>query len=933
MANNVSTQKLVNELDKAVDEAKKLLKVFNDTEKVTKDMAEQLKEAFKGIDKNTSKGLLAFNKAIKETNKLTEDSEKLEQAQIKTKIQLHKLEQERNKTLIQVAKERERQRVLFNKENKNNKKELDAYQKKSRALNENRKAYKALAAEQKGTTAEGKKLLKSITALDKELKEIDETVGQNQRSVGKYQDAVKGLNSTIGKLGIAAVIAKGVELLGSAFGSSREGALSMEIQIAKVTETVKVFVNSVIDAFPAVLDLFGSIGDSFSLVGKKAERAFLEVQDFVNGSSEVTANLAKVNAEIAVLEASSADEAIERIKKAFEGNVDATSKAITAQEKYLKLQLATKISISEQEKALAGLQEQRQILQDQSDDDTIGFVTRAKFVKEAEEIAIKFEKQQVQLAKTKEKLALEAVKQDLRRAKISVKGIETAEQLIALIEKGNNAKKISDTNDEAFTAAYTERREAEVESESFKRDQEEKFRKTARDAFEQELDVLEEFTEKKVASNALIIADDTKTLEERQAAADENVRLTELLFKNSVELIIAQGKASIDLRADLSEAEKQTQKDMLTNIKLQEILNTQDATKIFNLLRELDLGEIEEKRGKDTLKIKKDLIAVNKESAKVEEEALLKTKELQEDILLQQQKLNGEDVDLEKERTKKLKKNLQERIDLLEEDSIARLELEKELNELLLEDQEKTQEKTKELLEKGTEVFEEILANSREKQNAELDAELDALDDRISDVQKAISEGSPEAKQSLAELEAQKLEAEKKKEELRKKEIRDAKLIAGLQLLASNDGNVGKTLGDVSLLIAALNTLPSFFEGTEDTGTVNKPLDSNGGRTVLLHDNERVMTAKQNAKLGGISNEDLADLGAMHKSGTLNGGTTIIQANNQELLQEVREMTKAIKNQPTQNYNYDAKAKYHEQVITSKNKREIIKSKANNLFK
>ena len=42
MANNTSTQKLVNELETAVDEAKKLLKVFDETEKVTKEIAEEL---------------------------------------------------------------------------------------------------------------------------------------------------------------------------------------------------------------------------------------------------------------------------------------------------------------------------------------------------------------------------------------------------------------------------------------------------------------------------------------------------------------------------------------------------------------------------------------------------------------------------------------------------------------------------------------------------------------------------------------------------------------------------------------------------------------------------------------------------------------------------------------------------------------------------
>ena len=949
-SNNVSTQKLVNELEKAVDEAKKLLKVFDETEKVTKEIAEELKTAFKDIDKNTSKGIISFNNALKETNKLTEDSEKLQKAKLKTendllkteeqlskqriretkeKVELHKLEQTKNRTQIQVAKERERQIALMKKESKLNKKELDAYQKKSKELNENRKAYKALAAAQKGTTTEGKKLLKNITALDKELKEIDETVGQNQRSVGKYQDAVKGLNKTIGKLGVAAIIAKGVELLTGAFGDSREGALSMSIQMAKVTETVKVFVNSVIKSIPGVLELFSSIGDTFTDIPIKLEIAMLKLKE--------TLTFSDLTKEIEVLEAtlssSSFDSGLAKIKAAFEGNVKATLDAIDAQEKYLKLQLATKISISEQEKALAGLQEQRQILQDQSDDDTIGFITRAKFVKEAEEIAIKFEKQQVELAKTKEKLAFEAVKQDLRRAKISVDNIKTSEQLIALIQKGDNAKKISDTNDEAFTAAYAERREAEVESESFKRDQEEKFRKTSRDAFEQELDILEEFTEKKIASNALIIADDKRSLEDRQAAAAENIRLTELLFKNSVELIIEQGKASIDLRADLTKAQKEEQKAMLDSVDLQEILNKQDATEIFNLLRKLDLGEIEEKRAKDTLKIKTDLIEANKESAKIEEEAIKKTKELEEEIALQEKKLAGEKINLEKEQKEREKKNLEDRIELLEEDSIARLELEKELNELLLEEQEESQSKRKQVLEDGIEVLDTLFANSREKQNTALDNEIDALETRIDDVKNAIDNGNSEASQSLAELEKRKIEAEKEKEELRKKEIRDEKIIAGLQLLASNDGNVGKTLGDVSLLIAALSNMPSFFDGTEDTGTVSNPLDSNGGRTAILHDNERVITAEQNKKIGGLSNEDLADVAMMHNKGFSNGGTTVLQANNKELVYEVKQMAKAIKSMPVQNYNYDSKGKYHEQVIKAQNKKETIKVKANNLFR
>jgi hypothetical protein len=888
MANNTSTQKLVNELESAVEEAKKLLKVFDETEKVTKDIAEELKDVFKGIDKKTSKGIVEFNKALQETNKLVEDSEKLNQAKIKTetdlakkskelsnariqetkeKQELHKLEQLRNKTQIQVRKERERRIALMRKEAKLNKSELDAYQKKSKELNENRKAYKALAAAQKGTTAEGRKLLKNIQALDKELKEIDESVGQNQRSVGKYQDAVKGLNSTIGKLGIAAVISKGVELLTGAFASSREGALEAKIAFSNFTETAKVIVANIVKSFGGIKDLFVAVKDTFADIGIQAKILGLEIKAALT-FSDLTKEINELKESLST---SSVSDAIDKIALAFEDTNTQVSEAIKSQKKYLQLQLATKVAISEQSKELAGLQEQRQILQDISDDDTIGFVTRAKAVKEAQKIAIEFGEKEVALAKLKEKLTFEAVKQDLRRenafgkqTESRLKEIKTSKDLIKIIKETEIAKKVSDENDEAFTQAYSERREAEVESESFKRDQEEKNRKTARDGFEQELDILEEFTEAKIASNVDIINSDKTSIEEKKKATEENKKLTEDLYNESIRLIKEQGEASIDLRKDLSEQEKEEQKLLLENISSKEIKNELDAKELFNLIRKLDLGEIEEKRLKDAIKINRELNKTNEDSLAIDT---------------------------------------------------------------------KIAEKRKKIAEDSIEVIDTLLSNSRDKQKSELEKELDALDSRIDTVRNAIENGNSEASQSLAELEKQKQENAQKEEKLRKKQIRDEKLIAGLKLLTANNGNVPKTLGDLSILIASLGQIDSFFDGTEDTGTVQKPLDSNGGRTAILHDNERVMTAKQNAKLGGISNEDLADLGAMHNSGNLNGGTTIIEANNKELIAEVRNMTKAVKSIPIQSYNYDSKGKYHEQVIQSNNKKETIKVRVNNLFK
>ena len=70
----------------------------------------------------------------------------------------------------------------------------------------------------------------------------------------------------------------------------------------------------------------------------------------------------------------------------------------------------------------------------------------------------------------------------------------------------------------------------------------------------------------------------------------------------------------------------------------------------------------------------------------------------------------------------------------------------------------------------------------------------------------------------------------------------------------------GEAIASSGLVSAAFTAMFSgFYEGTEDTGTVNNPLDNKGGRIAIVHDNERVIPKYLNDKLKGISNEDLVN--------------------------------------------------------------------------
>ncbi len=165
--------------------------------------------------------------------------------------------------------------------------------------------------------------------------------------------------------------------------------------------------------------------------------------------------------------------------------------------------------------------------------------------------------------------------------------------------------------------------------------------------------------------------------------------------------------------------------------------------------------------------------------------------------------------------------------------------------------------------------------------------------------------------------ESQKREAEvrlQKEKELKRQQRIEAGL-AAFQVFSANAEEdpktaLSKTIKDVSLLTSFIGALPSFFVGTEDTGKVGSGLDSNGGRLSILHDNERVMTAEQNKKLGGISNESLVQLATSPRQNFIDfnrnendNQVTIVNSNNEELNKNLKVLISEVrKNKPVKSH-------------------------------
>ena len=149
------------------------------------------------------------------------------------------------------------------------------------------------------------------------------------------------------------------------------------------------------------------------------------------------------------------------------------------------------------------------------------------------------------------------------------------------------------------------------------------------------------------------------------------------------------------------------------------------------------------------------------------------------------------------------------------------------------------------------------------------DSQISALERRQSYLQDLAAQGNRDAEGSLAENQKKEAEALRKREVLLQREKQFELALSVIESFRAelanpeNDNKTGKALAkavaSTSVLTGVIASLPSFYEGTTDTGN-SGTLDSNGGHLAVLHDNERVVDKKNNMKMGGISNDDAATI-------------------------------------------------------------------------
>lgn len=297
-------------------------------------------------------------------------------------------------------------------------------------------------------------------------------------------------------------------------------------------------------------------------------------------------------------------------------------------------------------------------------------------------------------------------------------------------------------------------------------------------------------------------------------------------------------------------------------------------------------------------------------------------------------KLAGDLEQLEKDKAQRI-------IDANDEVIDAQIEGANKVNKAAEESAKKQEDLAKQRVERQKELAESLdatldILQDRSRQRTQeridlIDEEIAAARKRQEELKRLSEQGNIDAERSLAEEEAREKELELKKlKAQRRQQFIDAAL-AGFKSYAAkveqgSQTPLRDTIRDLSGLAAFIRTLPTFYEGTENVGdALGSPhMAGKDGYIVRVDAAERIVDPENNKKLAGISNNDLGRLAENYKNRDMRPmAYSQISERTAELMnhhwhtnkavldkfdkleQSTKQITRAIQNMPSSEWNYD----------------------------
>lgn len=415
-----------------------------------------------------------------------------------------------------------------------------------------------------------------------------------------------------------------------------------------------------------------------------------------------------------------------------------------------------------------------------------------------------------------------------------------------------------------------------------------------------------------------IISEQIKLLNEldniyRNRAIDLKTDEVQTEFDKQLALAEKTGEANLDVLNKLLQEESELKKAQLTeNLKFKiDELQREFEELVASKKKELELERTTLLAQKGLTQKQKDEINANyivkqgeldKQLEKSKEDTELKKKILTEQA-------TDDVLKLEKDKTAKIKGYEKEIANAKKKNSDEVTEKEKKDDADKLDKTKKMYEEMNKIAKMSADFF----IKQSQKKVEQIDAEINALGVQKQFLEQLAVNGNITAEKSLAQNEKLTAEANKKKaQELKKQErIKLAETVFTSYTANVEKGEknaIVKTISDISVLTAFINSLPTFYTGTERTvaESLGKPqLSGRDGHIVRVDGSEKILNPELSKMTGNMTTMEIAKLSEDKLRGRLmyknDGVLSINSINNDKLISKFDELNNTIVNKPEVN--------------------------------
>lgn len=619
--NNTVSDKRRKVIEETNESSQKLLKTQEDQEKQLSDNNKQI-VTLEGNLKDVNKATKSLNKIEKDALKIRKDEEKLaailnkeneEAVRVKLKLQKATAEQRREIKNLLVIEDK-----------------LVGTEEKLLAKNELlRIARKKLNAENDKTGEKLKEINAQIDKNNDEIIENSDKLKQNRLQVGGYKDAISEalaenslFNGSLGELGelgekvvgtlqnmvvslkaqeeaqkdankattrgakalrvldkvakatIILALIGALTALGKAFAASRVAQREFQIKSAQLGNTLKVLGEFAVNAGEQLGKVFSTGFAQLKLTAAQIKLQFLEIKNAFPGVDESKA-IEEVTIEISDLnkEVSKGRDNLLNFDKVLKAEFEKSQKIISDTNARLReaLELQDRLIDLEAVRArqLALINGELEKQQAIAGDSTRSFNEQEIAARKV--LVIQKERIDLELKTANERLdvAAKLIRNDLQAAGISDQVSEADVRSLDILKDKLIADQIQIENLEQLRDASIEVANIEAQRAVEAIDASKTIGEINRDRFEQELDFALDVFDRQKSVNERIIADDTRTFEERFKLLDKTKSLNESSFESQIKLTKDFVQSTLEERLKIGKQQGILDKDELTRLENQ----------------------------------------------------------------------------------------------------------------------------------------------------------------------------------------------------------------------------------------------------------------------------------------------------------------------------------------------------------------------------